>query len=82
MAFLREIKRKRKSGKVYTYWVVIKTFWDKKKRKVRHKVLHDLGHLSQQEVRAIRTILSLKRMPEDSFFTSWQDIKTKKITTF
>jgi len=44
MAFLREIKRERKSGKVYTYWVVIKTFWDKKKRKVRHKVLHDLGH--------------------------------------
>jgi len=78
MAFLREIRTERKSGKVYSYWVTIKTFWDKKKRKVRHKVLHDLGHLSDQEVRAIRTILSLKGMPEDSFFTSWQDIKTKK----
>ena len=78
MAFLREIRAERKSGKVYSYWVTIKTFWDKKKRKVRHRVLHDLGHLSQQEVRAIRTILSLKGMPEDSFFTSWQDIKTKK----
>jgi len=31
MAFLREIKTKRKSGKVYSWWVVIKAFWDKKK---------------------------------------------------
>jgi len=46
MAFLREIRTKRKSGKVYSYWVVIKSFWDKEKRKVRHRIIHNLGTLS------------------------------------
>jgi|GEM_PF-6293040 hypothetical protein len=35
--FLREIKVRRKSGKVYRWWVVIKTYWDKEKKKVRHR---------------------------------------------
>jgi len=78
MAFLREIKDKRKSGKVYSYWVIIKSFWDKEKRKVRHKVIHNLGQLSSQEVRVIRTILALKKPVGDYFFTRWQDIKTKQ----
>jgi len=78
MAFLREIRAKRKSGKVYSYWVVIKSFWDKKERKVRHRIIHTLGTLSKEEAKTIRTILSLKGMLKDSFFTSWQDIKTKK----
>ena len=78
MAFLREIRGKRKSGKVYSYWVIIKTFWDKKRRKVRHRLLHNLGTLSQKEVRTIRTVLSLKGKIEDYFFTRWQDIKTKQ----
>ncbi len=78
MAFLREIRAKRKSGKVYSYWVVIKSFWDKKERKVRQRIIHNLGTLSKEEAKTIRTILSLKGIPKDSFFTSWQDIKTKK----
>jgi hypothetical protein len=49
--FLREIKIKvrRKSGKVYRWWVVIKTYWDKEKKKVRHRVIHNLGRDSRQE---------------------------------
>mgnify|MGYP000288809768 CR=1 FL=1 len=78
MAFLREIKEKRKSGKVYSYWVIVKSFWDKKRKKVRHKVLHNLGTLSQQEVKQIRMVLSLKGAVKDYFFTRWQDIKTKQ----
>ena len=72
MAFLREIRTKRKSGKVYSYWVVIKSFWDKKKRKVRHRIIHNLGTLSKEEEKTIRIILSLKGMPKDSFFTTFQ----------
>lgn len=78
MAFLREIRAKRKSGKVYRYWVVIKSFWDKKEKKVRHRVIHNLGVLSKEEAETIRMILSLKGLPKDSFFTSWPDIKTKE----
>jgi hypothetical protein len=35
--FLMEIKVRRKSGKEYRWWVVIKTYWDKEK--VRHRTV-------------------------------------------
>jgi len=51
--FLREIKVKRKSGKVYSWWVVIKTYWDKERKKVRHRVIHNLGRLNEREVKIL-----------------------------
>lgn len=80
MAFLREIRAVRKSGKIYSYWVVMKSFWDKKEKKARHRIIHNLGTLSKEEVKTIRTILSLKGMPKDSFFTSpGRILKRKRI---
>lgn len=75
--FLREIKVRRKSGKVYSWYVVIKTYWDKEKKKVRHRVIHNLGHLSEEELKKVKLLLSLKDIPENSFFTNWENIKTK-----
>lgn len=80
--FLREIKSKRKSRKIYSYWVILKTFWDKKERKVRHKVIQNLGQLSPEKVEKVRTFLSLSELKQDSFVTSWKDIETKKCYTF
>lgn len=80
--FLREIRSKRKSGKIYSYWVILKTFWDKKERKVRHKVIQNLGQLSAQEVEKVRTFLSLSELKPDSFVTNWDFIETKKCYSF
>lgn len=80
--FLREIKSKRKSGKVYSYWVVVKTFWDKEKKKVRHKVIHNLGILSEREVKVLKTLFSLRDSVQESFLTHWQDIKVKSSYEF
>ena len=82
MAFLREIKTKRKSGKVYSWWVVIKAFWDKKRKKARHKVIQNLGQLTPNQVKQIKLLLSLKKIPEDAFFTSWQQIKARQSYEF
>ena len=82
MAFLREIKAKRKSGKVYSWWVVIKAFWDKKRKKARHKVIQNLGQLTPNQVKQIKLLLSLKKIPEDAFFTSWQQIKARQSYEF
>jgi hypothetical protein len=71
--FLREIKVRRKSGKVYRWWVVIKTYWDKEK--VRHRVIHNLGRLTEKEVNILKTLISLKDITEDSFITSLGEIK-------
>jgi hypothetical protein len=60
------LKVRRKSGKEYRWWVVIKTYWDKEKKKVRHRVIHNLGRL-----------ISLKDITEDSFITSLGEIKIK-----
>ncbi|MGC8871143.1 MAG: hypothetical protein ACP5PT_08675 [Brevinematia bacterium] len=57
--------------------VVVKTYWDKEKKKVRHRVIHNLGRLREREVKTIKSLLSLKDIPEDSFFTYWDDIKIK-----
>ena len=75
--FLREIKVRRKSGKVYRWWVVIKTYWDKEKKKVRHRVIHNLGRLTEKEVNILKTLISLKDISEDSFITSLGEIKIK-----
>ena len=34
--FLREMKRKDKEGKEYSYWVAVKTYRDRRNGKVKH----------------------------------------------
>jgi hypothetical protein len=61
------LKVRRKSGKVYRWWVVIKTYWDKEKKKVRHRVIHNLGRLTEKEVNILKTLISLKETVVKNF---------------
>jgi len=47
--FLREMKRKDRYGRGYSYWVAVKSYRDKKTGKVRHKVLKTFGRLTEKE---------------------------------
>jgi len=75
--FLREIKRKDKYGKEYSYWVVIKTYRDKETKKVRHQVLQNFGHISKEEAEKIKSLMQLKSLGKEALVTTWKDIKIK-----
>jgi transposase len=75
--FLREIKRKDKYGKEYSYWVVIKTYRDKKTKKVRHQVLQNFGHISKEEAEKVKALMQLKSLGKEALVTTWEDIKVK-----
>ena len=47
--FLRETIIKKDTGE-YRYWRLVKTYWDKKQRKVRHKTVAQLGKLKHEEI--------------------------------
>ena len=47
--FLRETVIKKASGE-YRYWRLVKTYWDKAKKKVRHKTIAQLGKLRPNEI--------------------------------
>ena len=53
------LKVRRKSGKEYRWWVVIKTYWDKEKEKekVRYRVIHNLGRLTEKEVNILKRLI-------------------------
>jgi transposase len=74
--FLRE-QIIRKKGKKYTYHRIVKVYWDKIKKKIRHKIIMNLGTLKEEEKIIIKNLLSLKDL-KDAFITTWRDIKIRK----
>jgi transposase len=74
--FLREQVIKR-GGKKYIYHQIVKVYWDKVRKKVRHKIIMSLGRLTEEEKIIVKNLLSLKEK-KDVFVTSWDDIKIKK----
>ena len=57
--FLRETVLKKKNGE-YRYWRLVKTYWDKKQKKVRHKTVAQLGKLKPEELSFFKEVLSGK----------------------
>ena len=73
--FLREMKRKDKEGKEYSYWVAVKTYRDGRSGKVKHKILQTFGRLSEKETENLRLLKELKDLGEEAVVTTWQQIK-------
>ena len=73
--FLREMKRKDRNGKEYSYWVAVKSYRDKKTGKVRHKVLQTFGRLTEKEADNLRALWQLKEMGKDALVTTWEEIQ-------
>ena len=71
--FLRETVLK-KAGVEYRYWRLVKTYWDKKLRKVRHKTVAQLGKLKPQEISMFKKTLSGK---VGKCF-SWEELTARK----
>lgn len=58
--FLREVRIKGKE-KEYNYWKIVKSYWDKEKKRCRHKTIISLGIITSDEAEKIRKILALKK---------------------
>lgn len=71
--FLRETVIKEK-GKEYRYWRIVKTYWDKKQKKVRHKTVVQLGKLKPEELSFLRVAISGK--PGERF--CWDSLQVNK----
>jgi len=71
--FLRETVI-RKAGGEYRYWRLVKTYWDKKLKKVRHKSIAQLGKLTPEEVKLFKKTLS--GQAGKSF--GWEELKARK----
>jgi len=71
--FLRETVIK-KGNRTYRYWRLVKTYWDKKHKKVRHKTIAQLGKLNPREVSVLKSTLSGKA--GESF--SWENLTVKR----
>lgn len=71
--FLRETVIKKPGGE-YRYWRLVKTFWDKKQRKVRHKTVAQLGKLKPGELEFFKNALIGKA--GKGF--SWEELVVKK----
>ncbi len=71
--FLRETVIKKASGE-YRYWRLIKTYWDKKQKKVRHKTIKQLGRLKPEEVKIFRDSLAGKAGKR----FSWEELTCNK----
>ena len=71
--FLRETVI-RKAGGEYRYWRLVKTYWDKKLKKVRHKSIAQLGKLTPEEVTLFKKTLS--GQAGKSF--GWEELKARK----
>jgi IS30 family transposase len=73
--FLREMKRKDRYGREYSYWVAVKSYRDKKTGKVRHKVLKTFGRLTEKEAENLKALWQLKEMGKDALVTTGEDIQ-------
>lgn len=71
--FLRETVIRQK-GREYRYWRIVKTYWDKKQRKVRQKTIAQLGKLKPEEISFLKVALSGK--PGERF--SWDSLLVNK----
>lgn len=71
--FLRETVL-RKAGVEYRYWRLVKTYWDKKLKKVRHKTVAQLGKLKPEEIRMFKKTIS----GETGKGFSWEELRAKK----
>ena len=71
--FLRETIIKKKSGE-YRYWRLVKTYWDKRQKKVRHKTVAQLGKLKPEEISFFKKALAGKA--GERF--SWDSLKVKR----
>lgn len=71
--FLRETVIK-KAGNEYRYWRLVKTYWDKKQRKVRHKTVAQLGKLNPKEIEFFKKTLK----GEAGRRFSWEELAVKK----
>ena len=71
--FLRETVIKKTSGE-YRYWRLVKTYWDKKQKKVRHKTVAQLGKLKPEELSFFKEVLSGKA--GERF--SWDSLRVRR----
>jgi transposase len=71
--FLRETVIKKASGE-YRYWRLIKTYWDKKQKKVRHKTIAQLGRLKVEEIKFFKDSLSGRAGKR----FSWEELTCRK----
>lgn len=71
--FLRETVIKKESGE-YRYWRLVKTYWDKKQKKVRHKTVAQLGKLKSEEIKFFKNALR----GEAGKRFSWEEIVVKR----
>jgi transposase len=71
--FLRETVLKR-AGVEYRYWRLVKTYWDKKSKKVRHKTVASLGKLKPEEIRMFKKTIS----GEAGKSFSWEELRARK----
>jgi len=71
--FLRETVIKKTSGE-YRYWRIVKTYWDKAKKKVRHKTIAQLGKLKPNEIAFFKDSLAGKAGKR----FSWEELTCKK----
>ena len=71
--FLRETIIKKASGE-YRYWRLVKTYWDKAKKKVRHKTIKQLGRLKPNEIAFFKDSLAGKAGRR----FSWEELTCKK----
>lgn len=71
--FLRETIIKKASGE-YRYWRLVKTYWDKARKKVRHKTIAQLGKLKPNEIAFFKDSLAGKAGKR----FSWEELSCKK----
>jgi transposase len=71
--FLRETVIKKASGE-YRYWRLVKTYWDKKQKKVRHKTIAQLGRLKPDEIAFFKDSLAGKAGKR----FSWEELTCRK----
>ena len=71
--FLRETVIKKASGE-YRYWRLVKTYWDKAAKKVRHKTVAQLGRLKPDEIARFKESFAGKAGKR----FSWEELSCKK----
>lgn len=71
--FLRETVI-RKPGAEYRYWRLVKTYWDKKLKKVRHKSVAQLGKLKPEEVSLFKRTIA----GEAGKSFNWKELSAQK----
>ncbi len=59
------------------YWVAIKTYRDRRTKRVKHQVLQTFGRLSKEEVEKVKAFMELKSLGKSALVTTWEDIRVK-----